>query len=288
MTPETGTLTSAANPRLRWLKSLDRPRERRREGVAVAEGIRVVAELVPLAERVVHLFWSEACAQRPDGAALVAAFRARGVAMDRVAPALLERLADTRNPQGVLAVVRTAPEPLDAVLGGRADLLVLEGVQDPGNVGTLVRTVEAVGGAGVVLAGASADPTGSKCVRAAAGSLFRVPYVLWPHPPEGLADRVRDAGYRVGIASPAGRPLAEVLPEGPVAWVLGAEGRGISDAFRRRGSFQAAIPMAPGVDSLNVAVAGSLLLYARRLAGVNPLQQASMQRNTDASRPRPQ
>jgi TrmH family RNA methyltransferase len=280
------TLTRAANPRLRWLKSLDKPRERRREGVAVAEGLKAVAELVPLAERVVHLFWSEAAEARAEGAALVAAFRERGVAMDRVAPALLERLADTKNPQGVLAVVRTAPAPLDAVLGGRADLLVLEGVQDPGNVGTLVRTVEAVGGAGIVLAGASADPTGPKCVRAAAGSLFRVPYVVWPHPPEGLADRVRDAGYRVGIASPSGAPLAEVLPDEPVAWVLGAEGQGVSEAFRRRGSFAAAIPMAPGVDSLNVAVAGSLLLYARRLAG--GLQQASMQRNTDSSRPRPQ
>jgi TrmH family RNA methyltransferase len=286
--PAEPTVTSAANPRVRWLKSLDRPRERRREGVAVAEGLKTVAELVPLAERVVHLFWSEACEQRPDGAALLAAFRARNVPMDRVAPALLERLADTRNPQGVLAVVRTHPVALDAVLGGRADLLVLEGVQDPGNLGTLVRTVEAVGGAGIVLAGATADPTGPKCVRAAAGSLFRVPYVIWPDPPDGLAERIRSAGYRVGIASPSGAPLAEVLPEEPVAWVLGAEGAGVSEAFRRRGSFQAAIPMAAGVDSLNVAVAGSVLLYARRLAGREAPQQASMQRNTDSSRPRPQ
>lgn len=269
MNPEPA-LTSAANPRVRWLKSLSRPRERRREGVAVAEGLKTVAELVPLAERVAHLFWSETCAERPDGAALIEAFQERGVAMDRLAPALLERLADTKNPQGVLAVVRTRPVALDAVLGGRADLLVLEGVQDPGNVGTLVRTVEAVGGAGIVLAGATADPTGPKCVRAAAGSLFRVPYVVWPHAPEGLAERIRSAGYRVGIASPAGAPLAEVPPEGPVAWVLGAEGAGVSDAFRRRGSFQAAIPMAAGVDSLNVAVAGSILLYARRLAGPSP------------------
>jgi len=260
-------ITSAANPRVRWLKSLARPQERRREGVAVAEGLKVLAELVPLADRVVRLFWSEACAERPDGAALVEAFRSRGVAMDRLAPALLDRLADTRHPQGVLAVVRVRPVPLDAVLSGRGDLLVLEGVQDPGNVGTLVRTVEAAGGAGVVLAGPCADPSGPKCVRAAAGSLFRVPHVLWPHEPAGLAERIRSAGYAVGIASPAGAPLPEGLPEGPVAWVLGAEGAGVSEALRRRGSFAAAIPMAPGVDSLNVAVAGALLLYARRLRG---------------------
>jgi TrmH family RNA methyltransferase len=139
-------------------------------------------------------------------------------------------------------------------------------VQDPGNVGTLVRTLEAAGGAGVVLVGAGADPTGPKCVRAAAGSLFRVPHVLWPHDPAGLAERVRSAGYALGIASPSGPPLPEGLPDGPVAWVLGGEGAGVSEAFRRRGSFQAAIPMAPGVDSLNVAVAGAVLLYARRLA----------------------
>jgi len=259
------TLTRAANPRLRWLKSLSGTRERRREGVAVAEGLKVLRELVPLADRVVRLFWSEACARHPDGMALVAAFRERGVPTNRVAPALLERLADTRQPQGAIAVVRSAPVSLDAVLGGTRDLLVLEGVQDPGNVGTLVRTAEAAGAAGVVLAGACADPTGPKCVRAAAGSLFRVPYVVWPEAPEGLAERIRSAGHALGIASAAGAPVAEVLPAGPVAWVLGAEGTGVSEAFRRRGSFRAALPMAPGVDSLNVAVAGSVLLYARLL-----------------------
>lgn len=233
----------------------------------MAEGVKAVAELAAAADRVVHLFWSETCEARPDGAALLEAFRAQGVPMDRVAPGLLDRLADTRSPQGVLAVFRSRPVPLDAVLSGRGDVLVLEGVQDPGNVGTLVRTVEAAGGTGLVLAGACADPTGPKCVRAAAGSLLRVPYVVWPDDPAPLAERIRGAGYALGIASPGGTPLSEVLPAGPVAWVLGGEGPGVSAAFRRRGSFQAAIPMAPGVDSLNVAVAGAILLYARLLRG---------------------
>jgi TrmH family RNA methyltransferase len=260
--PVTGPRAAPA----RWLRSLAKPAARRREGVAVAEGIKAVAELAARPERVVRLFWSDACAARPEGAALVEAFRAGGVAMERLAPAVLDRLADTRSPQGVIAVFRLQAAPLPAVLTGRGDVLVLEGVQDPGNVGTLVRTAEAAGAAGVVLAGACADPTGPKCVRAAAGSLARVPYVLWPDDPAPLAARIRDAGYALGIASPAGAPLAEVVPEGPVAWVLGGEGQGVSPAFRRRGSFQAAIPMAPGVDSLNVAVAGAVLLYARRLA----------------------
>lgn len=263
--PDERTLRSASGARVRWLRALHKPRVRQREGLAIAEGLKAVAELVPLADRVVHLFWSGAAEARGEGRALVAAFRERGVAMDRVEEGLLERLSDTRAPQGVIAVARAAPKPLDAVLGARADLLVLEDVQDPGNVGTLIRTVEAAGGAGLVLAGASADPTGPKCVRAAAGSVFRVPWVVWPGAPAALAQRIRGAGYALGIASPGGTPLPEALPDGPVAWALGAEGAGVSPELRRHGTFTAAIPMAPGVDSLNVAVAGAVLLYARRL-----------------------
>lgn len=261
-----GALRSASGATARWLRALGKPRTRQREGLAVAEGAKAVAELLPLADRVVHLFWSEAAARRPDGAALVAAFRERGVAMDEVAPELLDRLSDTRSPQGLIAVARLQPAPLERVLTPRGDLLVLEDVQDPGNVGTLIRTVEAVGGTGVVLAGACADPTGPKCVRAAAGSAFRVPFVLWPHDRNALAQRIRGAGYALGIASPRGAPLAEVLPDGPVAWVLGSEGAGVSPDLRRHGTFAATLPMAPGVDSLNVAVAGAVLLYARRVS----------------------
>lgn len=260
-------LRSGSGATVRWLRSLGKPRARQREGVAVVEGMKAVAELLPLADRVVRLFWSDAAAERPGGGALVAAFRERGVAVDRVAPELLERLADTRSPQGIIAVARLQPAPLERVLSPRGDLLVLEDVQDPGNVGTLIRTVEAVAGAGVVLAGACADPTGPKCVRAAAGSVFRVPFVLWPHDRTALAQRIRGAGYALGIASPGGAPLGDVLPEGPVAWVLGSEGSGISADLRRHGTFAAAVPMAAGVDSLNVAVAGAVLLYARRLRG---------------------
>jgi len=260
-----GPLRSGSGATIRWFRSLAKARTRQREGVAVVEGTKAVAELLPLADRVVRLFWSDACAERPGGGALVAAFEARGVATDEVAPDLLARMADTRSPQGLIAVARVQPGPLEAVLGGRGDLLVLEDVQDPGNVGTLIRTVEAVGGAGVVLVGACADPTGPKCVRAAAASVFRVPFVLWPHDRTALAQRIRGAGYALGIASPDGAPLSEVLPDGPVAWVLGSEGSGVSADLRRHGTFAAAIPMAAGVDSLNVAVAGAVLLYARRL-----------------------
>jgi len=274
------TLTRAANPRLRWLKSLSGTRERRREGVAVAEGLKVLRELVPLADRVVRLFWSEACARHPDGMALVAAFRERGVPTNRVAPALLERLADTRQPQGAIAVVRSAPVSLDAVLGGTRDLLVLEGVQDPGNVGTLVRTAEAAGAAGVVLAGACADPTGPKCVRAAAGSLFRVPYVVWPEAPEGLAERIRSAGHARG-RSAARR-----------AGGLGAGGGG----DRRIGGLPAAglVPGRPphgpgsGLPQRGRGRVGAALRPPAAGLGAPGAQQASMQRNTDSSRPRPQ
>ncbi|MBI5135731.1 MAG: RNA methyltransferase [Nitrospirae bacterium] len=260
-------LTSTANPRVRWVKGLHQARQRRAEGVAVAEGIKAVAELAADPARVVAVFWSETCAGRPEGTALLDALGRAGVPLTEVAPHVLDAMADTRTPQGVIAVVRCAPADLEALLARPGDVLVLDGVQDPGNVGALLRSAAAAGAAGVVLAGGCADPTQPKAVRSAAGCLLRLPFVAWHDAPEVLADRLKAAGCRLAVARADGaEPPARVAAAGRVAWVLGAEGGGVCAGLRARADVSVAIPMAAGVESLNVAVAGSLLLFARALA----------------------
>jgi TrmH family RNA methyltransferase len=260
----TEIITSTANPSVRWVKRLQKAKNRRAEGVALAEGVKAVRELCAQPERVVQLFWARPCLEKPGGRTLIDRLATSSIPHQEVAEHVLEAMADTQSPQGVLAVAKCAPATLDDLAQSDGDVLVLDGVQDPGNVGTLIRSVAASGGAGVVLARACSDPTGPKVVRAAAGAVFNVPYVVWDQPAEDLADALQAMGCRIAVARADGKSdPARVVDGGRIAWVMGAEGGGVSDALRSRADLSVAIPMAAGVESLNVAVAGSLLLYFR-------------------------
>ncbi len=259
-------LTSTANARVRWVKSLHQGKHRRAEGVLLAEGIKAVAELAARPDCLKQVFWAESCTRRPEGAALIEALSGGDVPLQPVADHVLTAMADTRTPQGVVAVAACAPAPLERVLSRTVDVLVLDGLQDPGNVGTLIRTAAAAGAAGVVLVGGCADPTGPKAVRSAAGCLFSLPFTLWREPIEPLAAALKRADCRIAVYRASGGTRPDRLGAGRIAWIVGAEGAGVSDLWDDRADLSVAIPMAGGVESLNVAVAGGLLLFSRLLA----------------------
>ncbi len=168
----------------------------------------------------------------------------------------LEELADTERPQGVLAVFA---EPRCPNLTRKGRYLVLDGVQDPGNVGTLVRTAVGFGLDGVVVLDGTADPWGAKAVRASAGMVFRIPVMQssWREAREGL---VRD-GVPVLVADAAGRDAGSVTP--PTAWalVVGSEGVGPRNAVRASADRVLGVPLAGPAESLNVGVAAAILMY---------------------------
>ena len=173
-------------------------------------------------------------------------------------PGVLERVADAVTPQGVLAAARLPVATLEAVRPGT--VLVLCDLRDPGNVGTLVRTADATGAAGVVLCGPGVDPTNPKALRASAGSVFHVPVVV-AELDEALAD-LRAKGARVlasvvrGGADPATSDLA-----GPSALVIGNEATGLEESVVARCDGSLTIPMAGRAESLNAAMAGAMLAY---------------------------
>ncbi|MFQ5509530.1 MAG: TrmH family RNA methyltransferase [Leptospirillia bacterium] len=249
---------------MRWLRGLKQSAARREEGLAVAEGPKAVEELLFAADQVECLFWCETGSG--EAARLALEFSRAGAPVEEMSPTVLAAAADTRTPQGVIAVVRVAPTPMGDLLAASGDMLLLDGVQDPGNVGTLIRSAEAAGAAGVILLDGSADPTGAKAVRAAAGSVFRLPWLRWTGPLDDLADTLRKNGRPVAIATADGAVSpAEAAAHGAVCWVVGTEGAGVSDGLRRCADLTVSLPMSGGVDSLNAAVAGSLLLYTRNL-----------------------
>ena len=182
---------------------------------------------------------------------------------------MLEKLASKENPQTMLAVFRqrwsTAPEP--AAVPGEAVWLALEEVRDPGNLGTIIRTTDAVGGAGIVLIGASCDPYSREAVRASMGSIFAVPLVRMTRE-EFTGWRAGWPGDVVGTAPKAPDDFRRVSYRGPSLLLMGSEGPGLSAELGETCTRLVRIPMAGLLDSLNLAVATALVLYRLREAAL--------------------
>lgn len=238
------------------LRALSRRKGRERHGLFLAEGPNLVRELLESDLDVELVLHTDDAFPADDGRVLEGLAEG-GAELQRVERATLSEFADTVTPQGVLAAVRTPRRALDDLPAG--GLLVLDAVQDPGNFGTLVRTAEAMGMAGILALKGTVDPWNPKAVRAAAGSIFRVP--IFQGSWEEARPRLRAADVEVWAADPLGEPVygGEPAPE-RLALVLGNEGRGVSgrvldDAHRR-----VRVPTAGSVESLNVAVAGALLV----------------------------
>lgn len=180
----------------------------------------------------------------------------RGTPVYQVQARLFARLAGTVTPQGVLALV---PRPRARLqdLDGRRLALVLDAIQDPKNVGALVRAAAAFGADGVIVGPGSAHPFSARAVRASAGAVFRVPVLER----DAWAKDLRSLGYRMAVAeAQGGRDPSAFAWEGSWAVILGNEGHGSRTSGERRLTLQ----LARGVESLNVAVAGGVLLYAVR------------------------
>lgn len=175
-----------------------------------------------------------------------------------LAPGVLERVADAVTPQGVLAAARLPVASLEAVRPGT--VLVLCDLRDPGNVGTLIRTADATGAAGVVLAGPGVDPTNPKALRASAGSIFHVPVVV-AGLDEALWDlRAKGATLLASVARGGQDPCASDLA-GPCALLIGNEATGLAEDVVARCDGTLTIPMAGRAESLNAAMAGAMLAY---------------------------
>lgn len=226
----------------------------------LAEGLRAVEDLLasPLAVRL--LVHASSLEDTERGRALLREARRRRLRVCRVADAELARHADTQTPQGVLAVAEAPAHHLRDLRPGGAPavLLVLDAVQDPGNFGTLVRTAEALGAAGVIALPGTVDPWNPKAVRAAVGSSFRVPIVAsdW----EEAGPWLRNHGFTVLAAALDGEPLGEERPD-RAALVVGNEGAGIGAETRIHADRLVTIPLRGRAESLNVTAAAAILLH---------------------------
>ena len=236
---------------------LRRGRERRE--LALVEGIRLVEEALATKTAIRHALASPALEATPRGRALKAALQRAGHPVESVSERVFDGLAATEHSQGVLAVVEPPRWRLEQLRPApRAPALILDAVQDPGNVGTLVRTAFALGAVGVLALPGTAELTNPKTLRATMGACFRLPFV--PVEEAALREWARSLKVRVLLAE-AGAAPPERGGAAPLALVVGNEGMGIRASLAGWADGRIGIPLRAGAESLNVAVAAGILLH---------------------------
>ncbi len=246
-------IVSPRNARIRLVRSLlSRPRKRRQTGAFLAEGVRLIEEALSADWPFRFVLYSNALSAR--GRELLERLKARGVEVEGVESRLLQSLSETETSQGILAVLDERPLPLPS----SADfVLIPDSIRDPGNLGTLLRSAEAAGVQAVLIPPETSDPFAPKVLRAGMGAHFRLPI----HILDWKEIRRRTLNLRVLLADMEGRPCWETNLRPPLALIVGGEAEGATPEAYRLATAFVSIPMAGKAESLNAAVAGSILLF---------------------------
>lgn len=244
----------------RELRALNRRGIREREGRFVAEGVRVVEDLLASPLRVEWAAVASSLEDSVRGRALLSGLEQRAQRVRRLSDEEFALHAGTESPQGVLAVAAIPGWELADLLRSEVEpavVLVLDAVQDPGNFGTLVRSAEALGAAGVIALPGTVDAWNAKAIRAAVGSSFRLPLVAtgWREAVEWL----RGSGFRLLAGAAGGEPARGGV--GRAALIVGNEGAGVSPEILGDVDQTVGIPLRGRAESLNVGAAAAILLY---------------------------
>jgi RNA methyltransferase, TrmH family len=260
---------TASGGRLRAARRLTKRALRQRERAFLAEGPQAVSEALAAGARVTGLFVTAPAQARH--AELIARAAAAGIDVQLVSGEIMSELAQTVTPQGMLAVCDFVDVPLAHLDNSKMRLVaVLANVRDPGNAGTVLRTADAAGADAVVFADASVDPYNGKCVRASAGSLFHLPVVAGTRLSEAVG-ALRGAGLRIIAADGrAGTTLddpgtREALAA-PTAWLFGNEAWGLPPELLALADQSVAVPIYGRAESLNLAAAAAVCMYASAAA----------------------
>ena len=251
--PMMQTITSMQNPKAALWRSLKSRSARQSEGIYIVEGLKMVCEALPLglvAALLIDMDKLDVYKTMADSA---------GCEVYCVSHHILSAVCDTKTPQGIAALVKLLPAPQPYQLGPR--IIVLDGVQDPGNVGTILRTADAAGFSGALLSQECADLYAPKTLRATMGSIFRLKALVAPSLAESLAHLKRE-GYSLLSGELNGTPFYERRNVGSrLCLVIGSEGNGVSPVISALCTHRLTLPMRGGAESLNAAVAAGIMMY---------------------------
>ena len=263
----TDIITSLANPIAKQARALRQKKAREESGLFLVEGLAHVGNAVETGWEVDTLLYSPELLRSAFGFELINQLQKTGVRCQPVSAAVFESFAEKDNPQGIAALVHQRQVNLVDMLSARVGchlplFAALVAPQDPGNIGSILRTLDAIGGAGLFLLDGGADPFQPACVRASMGTLFNIPFVQAGF--SEFAGWVAQFGVRlVGTSARAEMGYRQfAMDEHPTVILLGSEQKGLSAEQLAACSERVSLPMRGRVSSLNLAVAAGVLLYA--------------------------
>ena len=248
-------ITSTSNSQVKQVAALQtKAKARREQGLFVVEGLRLTGE-VP-ADRLDRLYVTEAFLEEHPEAV-------EGLSYETVTEQVLRAMSDTQNPQGILGVVRQQEYSIGEMCRGKKAplLLILENIQDPGNLGTMMRTAEAAGVDGVIMSRDTVDIYNPKVVRSTMGAIFRLPFAYVESLSEVMAqcEELRITTYAAHLGGKNSYDREDYT--GGTAFLIGNEGNGLTEALAGAADILVKIPMAGKAESLNAAVAAAVLVY---------------------------
>lgn len=249
-------ITSTSNQQIKKLSLLmKKAKERKEQGLFVVEGVKMFGEAPR--EWLAGVYVSEQFVSNEEHRKLLS-----DVPYEIVADSVFRAVSDTQTPQGILAVVRMPKYTMDDMLrGDQTHLLILESVQDPGNLGTMVRTGEGAGITGVVMNRTTVDMFNPKTIRSTMGSIYRVPFVVADDLEQTL-QMLKKKGVRLYAAHLKGQKQYDAFDyTEATGFLIGNEGNGLSDEIANAADSYIRIPMEGQVESLNAAISASLLMY---------------------------
>ena len=255
-------ITSTSSSQVKHVISLlSKAKERKKNNEYVVEGIRMVSE-VP-ADLLVKIYMSERF-QNNNSEYVKELVKKQGISDDSieiVADNVFDRMSQTQTPQGIMAVVRMKDNSLSDMLSGNPLLILVENLQDPGNLGTIIRMGEGAGVTGVIMSPNTVDIYNPKTIRSTMGSIFRVPFIYVQDFEEAVSE-CQKSGVKVYAAHLDGNNtyLGEDYST-PTAFLIGNEGNGLTDDITKQADTLIRIPMEGEVESLNAAIACTILTY---------------------------
>ncbi len=262
-------ITSLNNGKIKYIKELmKKPATREKEGCFVAEGVKMFLE-APIDE-IRGVFLNEHLYERLEGRdSLPKKYddcrkKLKEVAFEVVTDRVYESMTGTVTPQGIMTVISNKKYSLEQILksGENSLYVILENLQDPGNLGTILRTAEAAGVNGIILSDTCVDFYNPKVIRSTMGSIFRVPF-LYVKDLKAAIEKMKESGIQVLAATLSGKSKAYDAYEytGPTAFLIGNEGNGLLEETIRQATAEVYIPMLGKVESLNASVAASILMF---------------------------
>lgn len=255
------TIESTSNPIVKRAAALHMRKNRKKYQQFLLEGIRGIQDTLSASKQIECVFYESKIDSVPGGTDILQQIRTSKIELYKVTSEVMKKIADTKNPQGLMAVVRIPDHNLSDLLENSQYILMLDKIQDPGNMGTLIRSAEASGFDGILLTGGSTDPYSSKCIRAATGAVSHIP-VIELNNTEDVLEIMKEKKFQIlGAALENGISYTTVKYEAPLALLIGNEASGIHPDLLAMVAQRITIPMRGKTQSLNAAVAGSVLMF---------------------------